>query len=141
MWTLAMGRRGDFVIHEDDCSGSEAFVELLNSEGFCIETTERTSASYETARQTCFAAGKRLPEPIEYKYACNSAGGLGLSDMTDDWEWATNFPMPIMDNASGYIAQGLNALVMGNGACTKGINVEVATYGSGGASEPYRCVR
>lgn len=142
MWTLAMGRRGDFVIHEDDCdSGTEAFVELLDDEGYCIEKSERSAALWEEARQTCFAAGKRLPEPGEWKYACGLAGGLSISNMTDDWEWASNFPIPIMDNSNGYVGQGLDALVMGDGACNKGIVVEVATYGTGSASMPYRCVR
>src|SRR5262245_56375471 len=90
---------GLYTPHRNNCNGTtEAFVAVGQNgtggnRGFCIEKDERdgTGKSWEDARQDCAGDGMRLPEPAEFKVACESAGGLGLNDMTNNWEWTSNF--------------------------------------------------
>lgn len=94
-WTGSMAPEL-FQLHENGgaraCSATEKFVTVRGNLGFCIDANESASGSldWEDAREVCAAAGKRLPEPAEYKFACQ-AGISGLNDMTDDNEWASNF--------------------------------------------------
>jgi hypothetical protein len=102
MWTRIFEQWGLFHPHANFCtSASEAFITISGSasQGFCIEKTERTAATWDVARDTCAADKKRLPEPGEWKFAC--VNGTGLSDMTDDYEWASNFPLIIGDYTGG----------------------------------------
>jgi hypothetical protein len=84
MWTRDFEQRGLFTPHHDNCNSStEAFVSVAGSgRGYCMEKSERTSETWEIARNNCATDGKRLAEPAEWKIACSQAGTLGLSDMT-----------------------------------------------------------
>lgn len=138
MWTTYFGDQSLFTPHTDNCSASEAFVALYTGAtlGFCIEEDERTAEAWEDARETCAQAGKRLPEPAEWKYACEDAGTLGLNNMTDDWEHASNFSY--LGAVTGYV---LIAASMGNGSCIHSNIAYIANYTGGAASSfVFRCV-
>lgn len=131
--------QGLFNPHANNCAGTETFVPLYSgaSVGFCIEKTERAAQTWENARVACAAAGKRLPEPWEWKYVCNNAGTLGVSTMTDNWEWASNFALP-MYNDSFY---GVSAAMFGGGGCAYASWDSVGYATSDEASHSFRCVR
>lgn len=116
MWTGLL--QGMFTPHANDCSSSEVFLAIGpgSSTGFCIEKSERSAQAFEDARDTCIQAGKRLPEPAEYKWACQAAPA-GLSDMQDDYEWNSNFTF-LLGNSSygGAVASAAN----GAGGCAAG---------------------
>ena len=139
MLTSYFDGQGLFTPHSNTCDGTESFVALFSgaSVGFCIEKNERSAQHWEDARKTCAANGKRLPEPGEWKDACQNAGALGLSAMVDNWEWASNFSLPVYDG-SGY---GVGSAVFGDGGC--GFASWAWVGGNAGAegSNGFRCVR
>lgn len=135
IWTGYIDQKGLWTPHPDDCSSSETFIASgPGSLGFCIEDDERSALAYQDARKTCTDLGKRLPEPNEFKFACLAAPS-GLNDMSNNWEWSSN-----------YVRQELNASygghwvsLMGYGGCK-----ENAMGRWGTASEEtwaFRCVR
>src|SRR5262249_13540235 len=91
--TATMEASNLFEGHSNFCDSSEAFVATGpgSSIGFCIEKNLRNSgatAEFEVARRYCIEAGKRLPEPMEYKDACINSGYYGLNDMANSTgEW------------------------------------------------------
>src|SRR5262249_34727809 len=121
-------------------SSTEVFVSISGSasQGYCIEKAERTAATWEAARDTCAANKKRLPEPGEYKFAC--ANAAGLSDMTDDFEWVSNFPITISEYSATF---GIVVPKLGLGTCYRASYDYVGWSSGSGAqgSLPYRCVR
>lgn len=140
MWTGYMGRSGLFVPHYDDCDTvSEAFVSVSpDGKGFCIEASSRPAAVWEEARHACMQVGMRLPEVAEFKFACKQAGTLGLSGMTDGWEWVSNYASPV-DTGTAY---GSGSTVGGNGGCGKLSWTWVGrNYDGVEAAIAYRCVR
>lgn len=107
MWTQAMSGLRLFTPHRDDCNATtEVFVKVYENTnnvdfGFCIENDERSGGTvqWEDARKACLDDGIRLPEPGEYKYVCDSIAGV--NNMTDDWEWVSNFAAQLAtDDAS-----------------------------------------
>ncbi len=141
MWTRIFEQWGLFHPHENYCdSTTEAFITISGSasQGFCIEKDERVAATWEVARDDCASDKKRLPEPGEWKFACNN--GTGINSMTDDFEWASNFGITTDDYVGG---AGIVVPKMGNGACKRASFDFVAWSTAGGAeaSLPYRCVR
>ncbi|PIV32014.1 hypothetical protein COS33_00130 [Candidatus Wolfebacteria bacterium CG02_land_8_20_14_3_00_37_12] len=131
---------GLFTPHSSaTCDGTEAFVEIKSgsNKGYCIEKNERVAEHWEDAKYTCANAGKRLSEPFEWKFACQNAETLGLSAMTGNWEWASNFSLPLYDVNSS----GVGSSVFGSSGCG------YATWGWVGyntgneASLAFRCVR
>ncbi len=141
-WSGTFGRNGLFVAHEDNCDSlTEAFVGVTaGGKGFCIEKSERATDQWEDARETCNSVGKRLPEPGEYKFTCKAAGTLGLSDMTDDFEWASNFTHWSIYTAGGSTS-GEGASAFGGGGCAKGSFGWVGNTAGTNDSFPFRCVR
>lgn len=105
--------------------------------GYLIEKAERTANYWELAKQTCLQYGMRLPEPFEWKLACKNAATWSLSTMTDNWEWESNFALPLYNGSS----VGVGVAVAGNGGC------QYATWGWVGystgieTSYVFRCVR
>jgi hypothetical protein len=141
--TNLMGKENMFMPHEDDCIAGQEFIQVWDNEdgtdiGFCIETTERTAAEWSDARDTCVNADMRLPEPGEFKLACDN--GTGLSDITDDWEWVSNFATTLAtDDATPNV--GAAVPTGGNGGCNYG-SADYATSITGTiGSLAYRCVR
>lgn len=134
-----MQAQGLFTPHIDNCTASESFIQMGpgSNLGFCIENDQRSGAYFEVARQTCVAAGKRLPESVEFKYACLNAPG-GLNDMTGDYEWATNFPVPIYGESPSYHLI-VGQIIGGSGCTYSGIAAIVNATGTH-HSVPYRCV-
>jgi hypothetical protein len=98
--TVYMDQNNMFEPHVNDCNGtSNIFIELFHGAdvGFCIEIEERPADNWTEAVATCMQAGMRLPEPWEWQTACdrNSLLSLGLNDMENNEEWASNFPIPM----------------------------------------------
>lgn len=141
VWLGEIAREGLDRPHENYCnSTTETFISMGlsgGSRGFCIEKSERTADTWEEARQTCSSLGKRLPEPAEWKFACNN--GSGLSDMTDDWEWASNSMLLIMHIGNGDPLYEVTT--MGQGGCSYGSMARVADYNGVEESRVFRCVR
>lgn len=139
MWTEDFRQRGLFTPHANDCSASEAFVGIAGTNrGYCIEEDERSAATWDVARETCAAAGKRLPEPGEWKYACNNAAGLNNMTASDEWEWASNFAYPRLD--SGGFGMVAATIAGGGGGCHSGSFNYVQKNPASQSSWPYRCV-
>jgi formylglycine-generating enzyme required for sulfatase activity len=55
----------------------------------------------------------RLPEPFEYKVACKEASTFGLNNMIGNWEWASNFALPMYNSYNG-----VSAALMGDSDCS-----------------------
>ncbi len=141
--TNLMGKENLFTPHEYDCAADEEFIQVWDNEdgtdiGFCIEEDERTAAEWSDARDICVNADMRLPEPGEFKLACDN--GVSVNDMTDDWEWVSNFATHLVtDDASP--ASGVAVTIGGNGSCNYGSS-DWATSDTGSiGSRVYRCVR
>ena len=145
-----MVQNGLFHPHVNNCdSGTEAFMPIgaggpSGPTGLCIEKSERSSLNWEDARLDCAASGKRLPEIAEWRRACNLAGSLSLSNMTDDDEWASNYAVFHTENTSDGYSTGSGywgGVMIGNGSCFN-IGFGISGHISGGAtSHVYRCVR
>lgn len=141
--TNLMGKENLFMAHEDDCVTGEEFIKIWDNEdgtdiGFCIEEDERVAAEWSDARDTCINADMRLPEPGEFKLACDN--GVGLNDVTDDWEWVSNFATQLATDDATPNA-GSAVPIGGNGGCNYGSS-DYATSTSGTiGSLVYRCVR
>lgn len=127
-----------FSAHANDCNGAtEEFIEIgVTGLGFCIEKTERSTAQFDDARNTCVNLGMRLPEPGEFKLACKT--GTALLNMTNNMEWASNFAMVISTDSYG---AGTTAAAAGNGSCNIGSHREVGFNTGGYFTAPFRCVR
>lgn len=143
MWKGLARNSGLYQPHINFCdSATEVFISVGGGDlGYCLEKAERTSAQWEDARQGCAVDGKRLPAATEWKMACDSAGTLGLANMTDGWEWVTTAGSPTQGwDPSGVLNLGVPA--MGNGDCAKYSWGRIANS-QGGVNEPnvYRCVR
>jgi hypothetical protein len=142
-----MKEKGLFSPHANFCTTSEAFLALgqgttSGATGICVEKAERSAATFETARQTCADLGKRLPEPAEYQLACAAAGGLSISDVTDDNEWASNFYQINFGydaNNSGFFQR--EVAIMGETNCAHLYIGVVADAGNNNQTHTYRCVR
>jgi len=138
MWTSEARRLGAYTTHTNNCSGTEVFVPIGgSSRGFCMEMTTRTSATWDDAREVCIAAGGRLPEPMEFKFACKNPPS-GLINMTSGPQWASNQATLIITGIPQYT---LVAALMGNGSCVYGDWALIAASYSADNSFPYRCVK
>ena len=147
MWTQAMSGLRLFTPHRDDCNATtEVFVKIYNNSnnvdfGFCIDKDEHSSGAkqWEDARQECLDDGKRLPEPGEWKYACDSIAGL--NNMTDDWEWTSNFWSLTKKPTSNWW-RAVDAPQFGNGSCDKAEHGHIGRLDNVGVQNwAFRCVR
>lgn len=98
--TAYMDQNNMFEPHVNDCNGStNIFIELFFGAGvgYCIDIDERPAENWNKAVATCLEDGMRLPEPWEWQTACdrNSLLSLGLNNMENNEEWASNFPIPM----------------------------------------------
>ncbi len=97
------GVLSSFGYHTNDCDGiDEKFVHLATQEGvdygLCMEKDHHTVATWGDASDTCKMAGKRLPDYVEWRKACDgeTSGASGTVDpfytlITDNhWEWASS---------------------------------------------------
>lgn len=133
MWTSFMVEKGLYTPHVNNCISGEAFQVIDGGRGYCIEQSERSADSWINARDTCFAAGQRLPELTEYRVACGNAGGLSLTNVTNDYEWAGNAPESFSNS------QGAGMLI-GNGGCTIMSYDAFVSSGGAGSNRTFRCV-
>jgi hypothetical protein len=148
MWTQAMSGLRLFTPHRDNCNATtEAFVKVYTDSmsvdfGYCIDKDEHSAGAvnWEDARHECLDDGKRLPEPGEWKYACDQAGTLGLNNMTNSAEWASNFWQTIRKPNSDYWRATL-APVFGNGSCHNGDHGFIGITTSTASNTAFRCVR
>ena len=134
------------AVYHDEHSGGESTVGGNCSPGdvgFVIEQNEEerinsTGAKgpdyWEQAKAACLKDKMRLPEPFEFKYACVNAGTFGLNSMTGDWEWASNFALPVYD--SNY---GVGAVIMGYSGCGCAYWGWVGSHDGGQHSLAFRC--
>lgn len=138
MATAYMVSQNMFSPHTNNCAGTEAFVAIYSGAtvGYCIDKNEQSAAYWTDAQRTCLAAGKRLPEPAEWQVACDQAGALGISNMTNNWEWASNFPLP-MYGGSG---SGVGAAIFGDGGCDRATWHWLGYYSGNRYSGAFRCV-
>lgn len=144
MWTQAMAGLRLFTPHRDNCNTTtEVFIKVYENTnsidfGYCIDKDEQTAQEWEDARQTCLDSGKRLPEPAEWKVACDI--GTGLNNMTNAYEWTgnTNF---FGWKPNGNLSQNWAALAMGNGSCKSATTSAMASLYSASGSYAFRCVR
>ncbi len=105
--------------------------------GYIIEDAVRSAAHFTTAKQVCTENNMRLPEPYEWQLACMNASTWGLSSMGTQWEWASNFTLPMYDG--GYL--GVGAAIFGSSGCTYA-NWDWLGFNSGNQySYYYRCAR
>ena len=154
MTTQAMSGLRLFTPHRNNCDDTttptEAFVKIYTNSnnvdfGFCIDIDEHSSGSkeWEDARLECLDDGKRLPEPGEFKLACDAAGTLGLNNMTDDWEWSSNYWLPhrLTYAISGSYHHGQITTRAGGGGCKAKANAWIGNTLSGSDSFVFRCVR
>jgi len=95
---------------------------------YCIETNERAATSYFNAKSICAGlkptgfSWAHLCDHNEWYVAC--LNGTGLSNMTNNWEWVSDFRNSTV---------GGHAFIAGNGGCD--------TVHSDGISDPvaFRC--
>lgn len=69
-----------------DCPSGMAAVNTQ----YCIDQNENTASDLVQASITCATAGKRLCYWGEYHAACVVSASLGITSMTDNWEWTNN---------------------------------------------------
>lgn len=144
VWTTTMAGLGLFRAHRDNCNTTtEVFIKLYTNAnsvdfGFCIDKDEHSAGSlqWEDARQECLDDGKRLPEIAEYKFACDI--GTGLSNMTDDFEFGSNFPNYLHSTNS---AQGLMIPGIGATSCNRMGSFWIGNLSSTSNTAAFRCVR
>ena len=146
MLTAYMVSKNMFAPHENNC-GSDAFIPLFTGApvGFCIEKNERSAAYWIDAVRTCLSIGKRLPELPEWQIACKKASSLGISNMTGDWEWATNFTQSeyldlSIDGAFDSYVWVYGYLVGKDGCNNATYGVIMISKDNTATSKAYRCV-
>lgn len=140
-----MKDNGLFHPHVNNCASTEVFVPVGaggtgGPTGFCIDKDESSGSgiAWEDCRQNCAALGKRLPEPAEFKIACQLAP-TGLVHMTDNYEWGSNFSWLHADAHGGY--QQMETVLIGNGSCANAGAGEFANISSQeNTNYNYRCV-
>ncbi len=105
--------------------------------GYIIEDAVRSAAYFTTAKQVCTENNMRLPEPYEWQLACMNASTWGLSSMGTQWEWASNFTLPMYNGSYG----GVGAAVFGGSGCGYAGWYWLGGNGGGQDSNFYRCAR
>ena len=144
MWTAYAEKIGAASPHVNYCNSSEVFVAIGGgSLGFCMDKDQSASAAEWTdAKDTCAASGKRLPEPAEFKFACQNPPS-GLVNMTSDPEWASNSSTVIHFYNGSTNLERIVVPLMGNGSCYNGDQADTANSSntSANTSFKYRCVR
>ncbi len=122
-----------------NCSPGDIGFIIEQNENERINSTGAKGPDYwEEAKVACLKDGMRLPEPFEFKYACvNDAKlGLGLNSMTSNWEWASNFVLPIY-----YGYGGLGVAVMGDGSCSNSSWDWISRADGIQLSDSFRCAK
>lgn len=139
----ANGVLSSFGYHIDDCDGiSEKFVHLAAQGGvdygLCMEKEERANATWGDASTACKMEGKRLPDYLEWRKACDgkTSGPAGTPDafyigLTNIWEWASS-----RTSAGNYYNYPAATLV-GSGDCTTVTVIQANSV----IQHEYRCVR
>jgi len=107
--------------------------------GWIIEQTVRPRLFWEEARMECLLAGMRLPEPFEWLYSCKHAAELGLADIGDELEWASN-TAGTEDTDSGSTLH-VPALSKANNCQEGGGGFAASRGGTGAFMHGFRCVR
>ncbi len=128
-------KAGTMKVDEDDADTSTTGGNCDPGDvGWVIERTERTTATWTDAKATCLEMGMRLPEPFEYQLTCDNAAMIGIIDMTDNYEWASN------SSIANYLNQNRSfAATLGGGSCNYGSTGAVAGIDGTRTSKAYRC--
>ncbi len=100
---------------------------------YCIETNERTAATFVTAYNICgnIAPGAHMCSLSEWHTACSTASGL--SNMTNNFEWVDE-----MDSGQNNFSF-TRALVIGSGGCGAGSNQMNINNAAIANTNVYRC--
>ncbi len=109
---------------------------LTGDVGYIIEKEERTATYWELAKQICLENNMRLLEPFEYKLSCKEAIAFSLNSMTGNWEWVSNFALPMYNSNTG-----VGAAVMGGSGCNYSGWDWVGTSAGSEASIAFRCAK
>ena len=132
--------------HRNNCGAGEYFVQIPAGSGLglCFEVNERAAQVWGQAFKTCRNLGKRLPDYMEWRFACdgNYSGGGGtvnsnLNSMTGNWEWAESRPSAV-DYGAG---SGAGSVVAGSTDCGSVYLYWVRMYDGSEYSSAFRCVR
>jgi hypothetical protein len=107
--------------------------------GWIIEQTARPRLFWEEARTECLLVGMRLPEPFEWLYSCKHAAELGLTDIGDDFEWASN--TAVTENTDSGSTLRVPALSKANNCQEGGSGFAASCGGTGAVTNGFRCVR
>lgn len=142
MWLAQARNRGLFSPHANYCdSSTEVFVAVGGTlDGFCMDKNERSAANWSIAREGCAQDGKRLPEPMEFQFACNNPPS-GLINMTNNKEWVSNTTFTFHYYAGTVNVANIAAPVAGNGGCYFGNWDTIAPDHGVPVAHAYRCVR
>ena len=111
---------------------------LPGDTGWIIERDQRTASTWEDARMECLLNGMRLPEVFEFLYTCKRDTTFGLSDMTDDYEWAANTVES--KTFSGIGSLGISS-AGGNNCLLGSVLLAARSDGNTPDSASFRCVR
>lgn len=108
--------------------------------GWILERSERdsgTAASWTDARMECLKDGMRLPEPFEWRFACDDSNTYAVNELTDDWEWVSNSVKIVYKGTDvGPDTTFAGVQISGNGSCS---HMAFGSLGRNtGVSENYR---
>ncbi len=137
-WAQQIINQGLMSPHMDNCGSGETFIAIVGNLGICMDDNEQSADDFIDARNFCMAAGKRLPEPTEFKYACLNNPG-SLNNMTGNTEWVTNFDYLLIE-ITGYF-NGTYATAAGYNGCGHVTSGIVTKTGASPESFAFRCVR
>lgn len=130
---------GEQLVDENDAGSSTAGGNCLPGDvGFIMEREERPAAAWYRAKSNCLKRGMRLPETFEYKLVCWQASSIGIVDMENDWEWASNQSLVTPHGSGG---GGSIVPLLGGGSCRIGHIGWIARADDVHAAYAYRCVR
>ncbi len=135
---------GLYVPHIDNCdSGTESFVDIAETgRGYCIEKTARSAASWDDARNDCLKDAKRLPEAVEWKFACKSLNPADFTKSSSAPEWSSNFYAPFNAQSGSSTFDGVWVTTAGGPSDCIRLSYGAVSLNTGvEQSREYRCLR
>lgn len=105
-------RNKAFIVSSINKSCPQGFVQVNSN--YCIETNESTATNYFQASANCIDKNAQLCNYAEWYFACYNSASLGISNMTNNYEWlddTTNEDLQIrvVGSTACYIMANLNS--------------------------------
>lgn len=125
-------------------SGLSCPSDMANAGAFCIDKAENSAQSWQSHASLCVGEGKRMCSMAEWMGACTRAGTLGLSAMTDDFEYVDEYWVMNYTNGgyySSYVSVGdgnCGRVYYSGWACSNSSCYDTTAAGD---SYPSRCCR